>query len=491
MFLSSITLFVALFLSLIAAFYSIMGLIAIFSSAVVPIIIMGSILETAKIVVTVWLHEYWKPCKRLMKWYLTTAVLVLMLITSMGIFGFLSKAHLDQAIPAGDVSARVSIIDEKIKTERDNISTARRAMTQMDAAVDQRLSRSDDEKGAERAVQIRRSQQSERVKLLKEIDTAQKVIAKLNEERAPAASAMRKVEAEVGPIKYIAALIYNDKPTEDILEKAVRWVIISIVFVFDPLALMMLLAATESFAWAREKKKNNAILPIIEPAAAEPVAAATTDKDPDATCPKCNTLMEPVPGIGFVCPNKNCLPDNVQLNEIPTQRHTDNLLQNLLQTAVKVTAAQAEILDTYTKINTNAKIPERVWKTENPSGSLKRERKQFELGKIDQLPWNELALQLAPDHEHLGVMTGFGIKWPATPAKGDMFVRVDRLPTALFKFNGRDWIEVDKNRTDQYAYDTAYIDHLIDKLGKGEYEIDLLNDAEQEQINARLNQSNK
>ncbi len=482
MFLSSITLFVALFLSLIAAFYSIMGLIAIFSSAVVPIIIMGSILETAKIVVTVWLHEYWKPCKRLMKWYLTTAVLVLMLITSMGIFGFLSKAHLDQAIPAGDVSAKVSIIDEKIKTERDNISTARRAMTQMDAAVDQRLSRSDDEKGAERAVQIRRSQQSERAKLLREIDTAQKIIAKLNEERVPAASAMRKVEAEVGPIKYIAALIYNDKPTEDILEKAVRWVIISIVFVFDPLALMMLLAATESFAWAREKKKNNAILPIIAP-----VAAVTTDKDPDATCPKCNTLMVPVPDMGFVCPNKNCLPDNVQFNEIPNQQHTDNLQQ----TAVKVTAAQAEILDIYTKINTDTKIPERVWKTENPSGSLKRERRQFELGKIDQLPWNELALQLAPDHEHPGVMTGFGTKWPATPAKGDMFVRVDRLPTALFKFNGRDWIEVDKNRTDQYAYDTAYIDHLIDKLGKGEYEIDLLNNAEQEQINARLNQSNK
>ena len=105
MFLSYLMLTVALSLSMIAAFYSIMGLAAIFAAAVIPIVVMGSILEVAKLTVTVWLHEHWLRCRILMKMYLTTAVMVLMLITSMGIFGFLSKAHLDQAVPAGDVAA--------------------------------------------------------------------------------------------------------------------------------------------------------------------------------------------------------------------------------------------------------------------------------------------------------------------------------------------------------------------------------------------------
>jgi hypothetical protein len=128
MFLSYLTLGVALCLSAVAAFYSIIGLAAIFAAAVIPIVIMGSILEIAKLVVTVWLHEYWKQCKRTMKLYLVPAVAVLMLITSMGIFGFLSKAHLDQAVPTGDVAAKVQLIDEKIKTEKDNIEAARQSI---------------------------------------------------------------------------------------------------------------------------------------------------------------------------------------------------------------------------------------------------------------------------------------------------------------------------------------------------------------------------
>ena len=137
MFLSYLMLTVALSLSMIAAFYSIMGLAAIFAAAVIPIVVMGSILEVAKLTVTVWLHEHWLRCRILMKMYLTTAVMVLMLITSMGIFGFLSKAHLDQAVPAGDVAAKVALFDDKIATEKSNIATSRTALKQMDAAVDQ------------------------------------------------------------------------------------------------------------------------------------------------------------------------------------------------------------------------------------------------------------------------------------------------------------------------------------------------------------------
>ena len=130
-----------------------------------------------------------------------------MLITSMGIFGFLSKAHSDQSMVSGDVQAKIALYDEKIKIERENIDANRKALKQMDEAVDQVMGRSQDEKGADKAVNIRRAQQKERGRLLADIAEAQKKITALNEQRAPIAAEVRKVEAEVGPIKYIAALI--------------------------------------------------------------------------------------------------------------------------------------------------------------------------------------------------------------------------------------------------------------------------------------------
>jgi hypothetical protein len=247
---------VALTISLTAAFYSIAGLTAIFAAAFWPIVIMGSVLELGKVITTVWLHKYWDRAALQFKLYLVPAIGILMLITSMGIFGFLSKAHLDQAVPAGDISSQVQIFDDKIKTERDNIEAARKALKQMDAQVDEKLSRTTDDRGAERAVQIRRAQAKERNTLQNEISSAQKKISSLQEQRAPIASQARKVEAEVGPIKYIAALIYGDNPDANLLEHAVRWVIILIVLVFDPLALVLILAADQTFAWHREDKKK-------------------------------------------------------------------------------------------------------------------------------------------------------------------------------------------------------------------------------------------
>jgi hypothetical protein len=185
-----------------------------------------------------------------------------MLLTSMGIFGYLSKAHLDQAVPTGDVASKVAIIDEKIKTEKDNVSAAKRALQQMDVQVDQTIGRSEDSKGVERSVQIRRGQQKERSLLLADIGSAQSRIARLNEERAPIASELRKVEAEVGPIKYIAALIYGDNPDQNVLEKAVRVVIIMIVIVFDPMAVLMLIAVNQTLS--RKEEYEPATEPTYE-----------------------------------------------------------------------------------------------------------------------------------------------------------------------------------------------------------------------------------
>jgi hypothetical protein len=255
----------AIALSACAAYYSVMGLLAIFAAAVVPIFIMGSLLEASKLVVASWLYRSWKEIPILMKTYFTSALVILMILTSMGIFGYLSKAHLDQAIPTGDVASKVSILDEKIKTEKDNIDVARKQIKQLDEQVDQTIGRSADSQGVERSLQIRRGQQKERSILLAEIGSAQTRIARLNEERAPIAADLRKVEAEVGPIKYIAALIYGENASENMLEKAVRWVIIMIVLVFDPLAVLLLVAAN----W-QMRKDSYVAEPIQEVAKPQP-----------------------------------------------------------------------------------------------------------------------------------------------------------------------------------------------------------------------------
>ena len=243
-------------ISAVAVWYSVAGLVAIFAASVIPIIVMGVVLEVGKLVATVWLKQNWSIAPKLIRLYLFIAVVILMLITSMGIFGYLSKAHLDQAVPTGNVVAQVAIFDEKIKTAKENIESGRKALKQMDATIDETIARSKGEQGAINANAMRTRQAKERAQIQSDIAKAQVEIAKLNEQRAPAAAELRKVEAEVGPIKYIAALLYDDNPDTNTLEKAVRWVIILIVIIFDPLAVVLLLASQYSFAWFRRQDEE-------------------------------------------------------------------------------------------------------------------------------------------------------------------------------------------------------------------------------------------
>lgn len=260
MVLAFLTFFTGIAISTIAIYYSVLGLASVFSAAALSVIIMGTVLEISKLVTAWWLKANWYRTPWSLKGYLTIAVITLMLITSMGIFGYLSKAHSDQSLVSGDVQARISLIDEKIKISRENIESARNQLKQLDAAVDQVMSRSTNEQGAARSDQIRRSQAKDRARLLREIETEQGVIQKLNEQAAPIRAEVRAVEAEVGPIKYIAALIYGDNPDTNLLEKAVVWVILTIVFVFDPLAVLLLLASQMSFQWAFQERKEKASL---------------------------------------------------------------------------------------------------------------------------------------------------------------------------------------------------------------------------------------
>jgi hypothetical protein len=550
-----LTLFTALILSLSAAVYSILGLTAIFAAAFWPIVVLGGSLEFGKIVTTLWLHKYWDRAEIQYKVYLCSAVIILMVLTSMGVFGFLSKAHLDQAVPSGDIQAQVQIFDDKIQTQKDNIKTARAALTQMDSAVDQTMGRSQDEKGADKAVAIRRSQARERTALQNDISKAQTEITRLQEQRAPVASQARQVEAEVGPIKYIAALIYGDNPEANLLEKAVRWVIILIVIVFDPLALTLLLAATKTFEWERginilapgKKKDNDEEVDSWFSRAKE--RARFWDKKREEQTEDPSTFISPLDNSEPVVDRQhttaaeneyfateqstandilkqgvtNSNPDdampieqNAQL--VPQENKKKNVLSGLdvmwnRATSVFKKDPEAEhapidpqIVDTLSVKETTTddhedgttdaeKEAQRAWKTANPGDTIKKHRSLYDAGHITDLPWNTSdyhpdyrgQLGLAADNvPHSGEVKGFGTQFPANPSKGDMFLRVDRLPSALYKFNGNIWIEVDKALSDQHAYDAAYIDHLISKISTGEYDPELLSDAERTSIEQRL-----
>ena len=327
-----------------AAFYSIVGLMAIFAAAPIPIAIMGSILEGSKLVIASWLYRNWKEVPALMKGYLLSALMVLMFLTSMGIFGFLSKAHMDQGVPTGDVAAKVALIDEKIANEKENLNAARKAIAQLDEQVNQTISRtagagasnstsaSNGDAGVARSIAIRRGQAKERLALSDDIGAAQSKISKLTEERAPLASELRKVEAEVGPIKYIAALIYEEKEgaSNDTLEKAVRWVTLLIVSVFDPLAVIMLIAA--NWTLVNFKKKDDPVIevaePVVEPPAPPPVdveEVAKPKKSYRKPKPKPSEWQIPPPPIDVVKTDAPEHPDLVPGNQNWGSRPPDHL----------------------------------------------------------------------------------------------------------------------------------------------------------------------
>jgi hypothetical protein len=356
-----------LILSTVAIYYSVLGLTAIFAAAFWPIVVMGTTLEISKLVAASWLKAEWSRIPILMKSYMLISVLVLMLITSMGIFGFLSKAHLDQGIPSGDIAASVLLIDEKIKTERDNIETARKALQQLDAAVDQTMVRSTNEQGAARSAQLRRTQAKERTTLQNEITSAQKKIAGLNEERAPIAKSLRAVEAEVGPIKYIAALIYGDNPDANLLEKAVTWIIITIIFVFDPLAILMILASQMSYQWWRNDRVKK-----VNPVQDIPTEPLEDQPTPQRTEPTIELEQPIVTEKNIDVPVVVNIPEPVVVEE--PQASADPIVED------DVSIADEEVSD-------SEKEAMRKWKELSKANNIHNVKSLYKQGIISELPW--------------------------------------------------------------------------------------------------------
>ena len=407
-------------ISAVAVYYSVAGLVSIFAAAAVPIMVMGVALEVSKLVATVWLKQNWKIAPVLIRTYLMIAVVILMMITSMGIFGYLSKAHLDQAVPTGDVADKVALIDEKIKTQKDNVDASKKALAQMDAQVNEILSRTNDAKGTERAVQIRRNQAKEREALQKDIARAQGEIAKLNDERAPIAKELRKVEAEVGPIKYIAALLYGDNPDQNLLEKAVRAVIILIVVIFDPLAVVLLLASQYSFAWFRKNEEEQGVdsspekKPVEEPEPEThpwPFKVQEDTKEVEEPMAMEEEPVEEPKVVGW----KLGMKAPIEQEEFQEEKEDSAINQwnKMIEAAEKEVAKEQVSKVELDDEDDDPSEPEEVriaktnWKAEHPDDTIKHQRFLFESGAIDSLPWmkepylkDEARFKLFPDLEN-------------------------------------------------------------------------------------------
>ena len=250
MFLTLITFISAISISLIAAGYSILGLATLFAGAYVPIIAMGSALEVGKLVAASWLYHNWRRnIPKSLKAYLFTSIIVLIFITSVGIFGFLSKAHLDQVKPTAGNTEQIALIDKKIKQEEKIIERAEKTLAQLDKALDVYI----DKEYVSRGLKERNKQKEERDLLNKSIDEAMAKIADLNNSKSSINIEQLKLEADVGPLKYVAELIYGDN-AKDHFDSAVRIIILILIFVFDPLAVLLLIAANISLNQWRDKR---------------------------------------------------------------------------------------------------------------------------------------------------------------------------------------------------------------------------------------------
>ncbi len=643
LFIAWLTLLTALTISGVAIYYSVSGLAAIFSAAVIPIIIMGGVLEVSKLVTAVWLHRFWGIATWWLKTYLSIAVVVLMLITSIGIFGFLSKAHDTASGNATEAIATVNRIDGQIAREENRIQiledringlqsgdgfdvsssisqqqeiiSGARGAVQADidynqtqiTAINERLdrdlealetsltadiqvqtdklvpldelvasyrdeedsgflNRTDNRGEAERVLQeqkperdaiaaeINRLRDSTRereselrreasvavreaqgnindyraqtqstvdaataeINRLREqsnssqdddltqiddwnitIDNIYTTIDTLKDEKFESEQAVRLVESEVGPIRYIAEFFTGTEDADaSLLETAVSWLIMVIIFVFDPLAVLLLIASQYTF---EQRRKEN---PSLE--------KSEIDDGPEP-------LQESV--------------INQELEEAVEHFARPELDFTLLETRIEKAQkaikdwedSQKEVLDSIEEVEPEPAEPEpevEEVETEFKEYAGNKEEETPEPEEIETTgvtieqvisPDDESDYMLDPEgrsihkdalkslHPELFLQTdtsnasstSFGESFPTVAMKGDTFVRVDQMPNRVYKFEGKAWIEIQKEGTDTYLYNEEYINHLVEKIQTGEYDVDLLSDSERQQIEIYLQNDKK
>lgn len=252
-----ITLLSAFFISSIAAWFSVAGLVAVFPGSPIAISLMGAALELGKLVAASWIYRFWDSANKLMRVYFVTAIIVLSFITSIGIFGYLTKSYAEGTQDLGNNSEQIVLLDNQIEQEQLIVDDARKTIQQMDVAI---ASLSNTERSAERAIRLRATQRNERVSLNETIRTGNKKVSELRAEKAKLNAGQRTLETEVGPIKYVAQLVYSSDDATTI-DKAVRLLTLMLIFVFDPLAILLVIAANMTAKMNREENKKVKIEP--------------------------------------------------------------------------------------------------------------------------------------------------------------------------------------------------------------------------------------
>ena len=625
-FIAWLTLITALTISGVAIFYSVSGLAAIFSAAVIPIIIMGGVLEVSKLVTAVWLHRYWGIATWWLKTYLSIAVLVLMLITSIGIFGFLSKAHDTASGNATEAIATVTRIDGQIAREENRIEilenritgtssgtgfdvtssitqqetirdgswdrvqddidyaqgqidrlrdqlavldravndlrnrgvevietdaggTFRRAETEtidyvaqadtlyeqqkeqrdsIDEDIDDQQSNIDSYRlqaqntinsaNAEinRLRQQSTSSQDDDLDQIDEwnlqIDGIYTTIDGLKDEKFESEQTVRLVESEVGPIRYIAEFFTGTEDADaNLLESAVSWLIMVIIFVFDPLAVLLLIASQYTF---EQRKKENPSLEKPEPPEdpnPQPLGGFegfdTVPFGMDDNIEKDYELMkedidstELESGFDFTKIQPSI--DEVR-NAFNEWEESQKLLDAASVEKNQVVEPVPEPISkdpTFLRQIEETKQAFKEYYGDNPQDTpdisqgvtyQKVEDSEYLVGPDGSIHQNALKMAhpelfLAKDSEGRQASTNFGTIFPSIAMKGDIFVRVDQMPNRVYKFEGKSWIEIDKATTDSYTFDEEYIEYIISQIKSGEYDIDLLSDSERIQVETYL-----
>ena len=491
--LNILALITAICISGVAAYYSIVGLTAIFSGVFIPIIIMGTVLEFGKIITTVWLHTHWERVGWIIRGYLMTAVVVLMFITSMGIFGFLSKAHIDATGSVGDNQLIVEQLDQQIAVERQRIADSQRVIAQMDTAINNILNQSSNAKTIEsqrggqianQASTLRNNQRKERESLNKTIDDTNKRIAEINSQKLILQQSQARVEAEVGPIKYIAQLIYGDSINKDLLERAVRWVIIIIVAVFDPLAVCLILAVTMAIS-VNKKEREHEIRQEVgsknneEDSRRTQEETATRDISGDTQGAVPAPIAEPV--IQYI--DREVIVEKII--EVPVVEYKTIEVEKIVEVEkpveifTRVEVEVEKIVEVIKEVHDHDRMFELAREIDNLLGEMKN--KDHIIGQLKA----EIVILENPDDFVVNDAV-FGKTLPIGGTTGQLFVQNSSTGLQVHKWNGDNWIPVDKTQNDSYLLDDPITDGIITSLATGELSWDLLTTREQEAIEPLL-----
>ena len=577
MFLIYLTLITALSVSAIAIYYSVVGLTTIFAASVVPVAIMGTALEVAKLVTAVWLHKHWRTAVWWLKGYLSIAVIVLMFITSMGIFGFLSKSHIEQTAASDEQTAKIQTITgvisrgeakiARLQTDIDRLSSGT-ADTRVDTLIEreqrelerltsvvnaekntlrsaaQRNTDSVNDKiesaratmetelantlfgksAVREKFETTRSEYNQEIQSIQrrlvqdlsavdakyadnfadvnarltklktqseektgtietrigdiesQLSVVQKEVDTAREERAVLESAFRQLEAEVGPVKYIAEFIYSTEADRNLLEEAVRWVIVTIIFVFDPLAVLLLIASQYSFEQAREKR---------EPKKQEPAYEADDGPLMDAQVNQIKESIDDIDDVWNTVPvQEEPKPAALKKKKTVTKKKKKTVKEDNNE-QVDTNKEPAQDTQSYpskntkvvsTKISTDDQIKVRLVSAGEDYISFNG--KQYTRHALRQ---SHPELRLDFQHE-----VNFGPAFPKKSIEGDLFIRSDYLPTKLYRFNGDTWDPQDKDILGATAYSDNYIELLIDMISGNDYDPELLNKIEKQKIQQKI-----